>query len=126
MDKHEGRRHQRHHWAPPSAATLPLGVNVQVDAPPLAMVDLPGHPNLTLSPLHHAQHALVVLFNVALTVFVECKTDPTVSFINRPSQTAPHPAPRRKGLPRRAGVRAPGLVPIRIRLLDGAQNTSSM
>ena len=33
VDKHEGRHHQRHHWAPPGAATLPLRVSVQVDAP---------------------------------------------------------------------------------------------
>ena len=32
---------------------------------PLAMVDLPGHQQRTLPPLHHAQHALIVLVNAA-------------------------------------------------------------
>ena len=35
---------------------------------PLAMVDLPGHQQHTLPPLHHAQRALIVLVNVALTI----------------------------------------------------------
>ena len=32
------------------------------------MVDLPGHQQRTLPPLHHAQRALIVLVNVALTI----------------------------------------------------------
>ena len=35
---------------------------------PLAMVDLPGHQQHTLPPLHHAQRALIVLVNVALII----------------------------------------------------------